>query len=81
MPMNLQYSMIPKNIVSLYSIIYLKLLTISKKKFSERPTSVAFIGPSVTPYENFNPAYRLYYIDGEHKNSTFVSIFLLTKTA
>ncbi|KAJ8939969.1 hypothetical protein NQ318_006150 [Aromia moschata] len=27
-----------------------------------RPTSVAYLGPSVTTYENYNPAYRIYYL-------------------
>lgn len=53
-------------------LITLKLSTMIDISISERPTSVAFIGPSVTPYENYNPAYRLYYVDGEHRNSTFV---------
>lgn len=49
-------------------------------KFSERPTSVAYIGPSVTPFVDFNPAYRLYYVDGDHGNSTFVSGTEIVKT-
>ncbi|XP_018565651.1 sphingomyelin phosphodiesterase-like [Anoplophora glabripennis] len=35
-----------------------------------RPISVAYLGPSVTTYENFNPAYRIYYIEGDHEKST-----------
>ncbi|KAJ8923617.1 hypothetical protein NQ315_010196 [Exocentrus adspersus] len=39
-------------------------------KFTGRPTSVAYLGPSVTTYENFNPAYRIYYIDGDYEQSS-----------
>ncbi|XP_060532575.1 sphingomyelin phosphodiesterase-like isoform X2 [Cylas formicarius] len=35
-----------------------------------RPTNVAYLGPSVTTYENFNPAYRIYYIDGDYNGTT-----------
>nr|CAI5869023.1 unnamed protein product [Callosobruchus analis] len=35
-----------------------------------KPTNVAYLGPSVTTYENFNPAYRIYYVDGDHENTT-----------
>lgn len=27
-----------------------------------RPTNIAYIGPSVTPYYDLNPGYRIYYI-------------------
>jgi len=37
-----------------------------------RPCSVAYIGPSVTPYYNLNPGYRIYYVDGDHPTSTRV---------
>lgn len=30
-----------------------------------RPTSIAYIAPSLTTYENNNPAYRIYYVDAE----------------
>ena len=33
--------------------------------------SVAFIGPSVTSHQQFNPAYRIYEMDGLHNNTTF----------
>ncbi|XP_067010810.2 sphingomyelin phosphodiesterase [Anabrus simplex] len=35
-----------------------------------RPVSVAYIGPSVTPYYDLNPGYRLYYVDGDHQQTT-----------
>ncbi|XP_058804235.1 sphingomyelin phosphodiesterase [Phymastichus coffea] len=35
-----------------------------------RALSVAYIGPSVSPYYNLNPGYRIYYIDGDHANTT-----------
>ncbi|XP_063219326.1 sphingomyelin phosphodiesterase isoform X2 [Bacillus rossius redtenbacheri] len=35
-----------------------------------RVTSVAYIGPSVTPYSDLNPGYRIYYVDGDHPEST-----------
>ena len=33
--------------------------------------SVAYLGPSVTPYQHNNPAYRVYEMDGLHNNTTF----------
>ncbi|XP_018912872.1 sphingomyelin phosphodiesterase isoform X2 [Bemisia tabaci] len=35
-----------------------------------RAVSIAYIGPSVTPYNDLNPGYRIYYIDGDHDQST-----------
>ncbi|CAO1430795.1 unnamed protein product, partial [Diamesa tonsa] len=35
-----------------------------------RATGVAYIGPSVTPYYDLNPGYRIYYVDGDHDAST-----------
>ncbi|XP_049544955.1 sphingomyelin phosphodiesterase isoform X2 [Anopheles darlingi] len=35
-----------------------------------RATSIAYIGPSVTPYNDLNPGYRIYYIDGDHDETT-----------
>lgn len=35
-----------------------------------RATSIAYIGPSVTPYDNLNPGYRIYYVDGDHDATT-----------
>ena len=34
---------------------------------------MAYVGPSVTPYYDLNPGYRIYYIDGDHKSTTRVS--------
>jgi len=39
-----------------------------------RVTNVAYVGPSVTPYYDLNPGYRIYYIDGDHKSTTRVSV-------
>lgn len=36
----------------------------------KRPTNIAFIGPSVTTFENNNPGYRIYYVDGDHNETT-----------
>lgn len=41
-----------------------------------RPISVAYVGPSVTPYFDLNPGYRIYYVDGDHKQTTRVSQFV-----
>ncbi|XP_035706324.1 sphingomyelin phosphodiesterase isoform X3 [Folsomia candida] len=35
-----------------------------------RAASIAYIGPSVTPYFNLNPGYRIYYVDGDYPMST-----------
>lgn len=35
-----------------------------------RTTSIAYIGPSVTPYYDLNPGYRIYYVDGDREHST-----------
>lgn len=35
-----------------------------------RATNIAYIGPSVTPYDNLNPGYRIYYVDGDHDSTT-----------
>lgn len=42
-----------------------------------RATSIAYIGPSVTPYYDVNPGYRIYYVDGDHDTTTRVSKDLL----
>ncbi|XP_050322957.1 sphingomyelin phosphodiesterase isoform X1 [Bactrocera neohumeralis] len=34
------------------------------------PTSIAYIGPSVSPYYDLNPGYRVYYVDGDHDTTT-----------
>jgi len=39
-----------------------------------RASSVAYVGPSVTPYFDLNPGYRIYYVDGEYPASTRVSL-------
>ncbi len=36
-------------------------------------TGVAYVAPSVTPYHDLNPGYRVYTVDGVYPNSTFVS--------
>lgn len=38
-----------------------------------RALSIAYIGPSVTPYSELNPGYRIYYVDGDHPKTTRVS--------
>ncbi|CAG7786610.1 unnamed protein product [Allacma fusca] len=35
-----------------------------------RASGVAYIGPSVTPYFNLNPGYRIYYVDGDYSSSS-----------
>ncbi|XP_072401244.1 sphingomyelin phosphodiesterase isoform X1 [Diabrotica undecimpunctata] len=40
------------------------------KKDLSRAINIAYIGPSVTPYYDLNPSYRLYYVDGDHDKST-----------
>ncbi|KAF5302827.1 hypothetical protein FQA39_LY02007 [Lamprigera yunnana] len=39
-------------------------------KNDSRPINVAYIAPSVTPFSGQNPAYRIYYVDGNHETST-----------
>ncbi|XP_058792161.1 sphingomyelin phosphodiesterase-like [Phymastichus coffea] len=34
-----------------------------------RSLNVAYISPSLTPWVNVNPAYRIYYVDGDHPNT------------
>uniref|UniRef100_T1IYT3 Saposin B-type domain-containing protein n=1 Tax=Strigamia maritima TaxID=126957 RepID=T1IYT3_STRMM len=36
-----------------------------------RPTNLAYVGPSVTPYVGLNPAFRIYTIDGLYTNSSY----------
>ncbi|XP_025831709.1 sphingomyelin phosphodiesterase isoform X2 [Agrilus planipennis] len=38
---------------------------------SSIPTNVAYLCPSVTTFGNYNPAYRIYYVDGEHDTATW----------
>ncbi|KAK9876806.1 hypothetical protein WA026_015044 [Henosepilachna vigintioctopunctata] len=35
-----------------------------------RPSSIAYVGPSVSPYYDLNPGYRIYYVDGDHDHTT-----------
>jgi len=35
-----------------------------------RPSSIAYVAPSVTPYYDVNPGYRIYTVDGDYKGST-----------
>lgn len=35
-----------------------------------RALSIAYVGPSVTPYYELNPGYRIYYVDGDHPKTT-----------
>ncbi|KAL5287221.1 SMPD1 family protein [Megaselia abdita] len=35
-----------------------------------RAINIGYIGPSVSPYYDLNPGYRIYYVDGDHDLST-----------
>ncbi|XP_037968456.2 sphingomyelin phosphodiesterase isoform X2 [Plutella xylostella] len=35
-----------------------------------RATSIAYVGPSVSPYYDLNLGYRIYYVDGDHDKTT-----------
>lgn len=37
-----------------------------------RATNVAFVGGSLTPFSNLNPSYRIYTVDGQRPQSTYV---------
>lgn len=37
-----------------------------------RALSIAYICPSVSPYYQLNPGYRIYYVDGDHMETTRV---------
>ncbi|KAF5302830.1 hypothetical protein FQA39_LY02010 [Lamprigera yunnana] len=39
-----------------------------------RVTNIAYVAPSMTSYKNVNPAYRIYYIDGNHNESTWETL-------
>uniref|UniRef100_T1IQF8 Sphingomyelin phosphodiesterase n=1 Tax=Strigamia maritima TaxID=126957 RepID=T1IQF8_STRMM len=41
------------------------------EKVVTRPSSIAYIGPSVTPYVGLNPAFRIYTVDGFHPTSNY----------
>lgn len=49
-------------------------------KDPDRAISVAYIGPSVTPFVDLNPGYRIYYVDGDRDQSTRVSSKIYTAT-
>lgn len=38
-----------------------------------RAVGISYICPSVTPFTNLNPGYRIYYVDGDRDHSTRVS--------
>lgn len=38
-----------------------------------RALSIAYVGPSISPYYDLNPGYRIYYIDGDHPKTTRVN--------
>lgn len=40
------------------------------EKTRKRPTNIAYIGPSVTTYQQLNPGYRIYEVDGHYVNSS-----------
>lgn len=40
-----------------------------------RAVGVSYICPSVTPFTNLNPGYRIYYVDGDRDHSTRVSLW------
>ena len=42
-----------------------------------RPTSVAYVAPSVEAANSGNNGYRVYTIDGERANSTWVCVLLM----
>ena len=42
----------------------------------KRPTSVAYVAPSVEAANSGNNGYRVYVIDGERLNSTWVSRYI-----
>lgn len=37
-------------------------------------TGLSYLGPSVTPYQGLNPGYRIYTIDGNYANSSWVRV-------
>ncbi|CAH1158391.1 unnamed protein product [Phyllotreta striolata] len=36
--------------------------------FTGQPINVAYLGPSITTYENHNPAFRIYYVEGDDQS-------------
>lgn len=45
-----------------------------------RATSIAYVGPSVSPYYDLNLGYRIYYVDGDHETTTRVSVLTMNCT-
>lgn len=43
-------------------------------KEPSRPTNVAFLGTGLTTYPEMNPGYKVYTIDGQRPNSTWVRL-------
>lgn len=43
----------------------------------KRPVGIGYIAPSITPWKNCNPAYRIYYVDGDHENTTRVRFLII----
>ncbi len=42
-------------------------------RVDKRPSNVAHVGPSLTPFENLNYGYKIYHVDGlRGSNSTWV---------
>lgn len=46
----------------------------------KRALGVAYLAPSATTYNSGNPAYRIYTVDGNYPNSTWVRTELGTST-
>jgi sphingomyelin phosphodiesterase len=40
-------------------------------KNTSRAVSVSYLGPSVTTFNNLNPGYRIYTVDGVYNDSSF----------
>ena len=51
--------------------MFYETTNITGKSEQNRPTGVAYIGPSITTFGNVNPGYRIYTIDGDHEESTY----------
>jgi hypothetical protein len=44
---------------------------------SQRPLGVTYMPGSITTYSNLNPGFRIYEVDGNYANSTWVRLHLL----
>ena len=56
-----------------FSHTHLNEIQLFKEARKERPFSVAYVAPSLTPWQNVNPSYRIYSVDGARGNqSTWV---------